>query len=374
MIAELLADKSVDEAVAGALAGFDAELTARGAANVEDDMAKEMIAENRAIIEALGRAWARVRLPQFNEEFEVVQINGFPYIEYESTVMLSPRVQLMVRPDCVARRREDGALMIFNWKTMSYVPLDWTENWDHSTPRLSEVLAVEHELSEEVESVVMEGMYIGAKRDNAHSTPLVWTWKCTPAAKANWKMNALEAVIYDFLAQTEGDVWYTWQIAELLSLDEEEVRANCRLPYAKLNRPEVTILAHEYRSAWEKVAAWELPGGVAHWIGALPPEVLTAQFIRTVPLMRDSERMASWRRQAVSKMTMTAASDAICRQSGNDPAVLDEHFAQNNEHCHRYSNSPCQFVPFCFKSSVAEQPFENGYVWRWPHHSTEEQV
>src|SRR3990167_7265499 len=101
-LAALLDTSTVDEAVAWALKRFDAEASIRG---LDGDAP-----EARALIEALIRAWHRVRLPRWLEEFEVVSV------EQEEQVALAEDVTLLARSDAVMRRKSDHLLFIISFR------------------------------------------------------------------------------------------------------------------------------------------------------------------------------------------------------------------------------------------------------------------
>jgi hypothetical protein len=320
-LAALVTSGDIEAAVAAALDAYQREVSERGFASIEDAMLAYKLAEQRGLCEALVRGWHRVRYPVWTEEYELVMLPQTAYVEIEDTVALAPGIELMVRADCVARRRFDGAIHIFNWKTDAYwaTRRDLQDYWDHSVARLSEMLSVEARLGEPVEAVVMELLYKGREYKGENTSPLV----------------------RGFANSDTGEVSYEYQRG----------------------------------AKWRAVKAWEQPGGVKSWIDKMPLEVLQAQFTQTMPLMRDSGRIESLKRQWISEeqhwLRLGAVLSYAHHQSDNE---LDRLAPQNFHHCHRFADYPCPYVRCCFGNGPEEHIANGFYVPRSAHHPQEFEV
>ncbi len=362
VMAKVASGFGVEDALAEALAAHGEAIAERGLDIDGNADVIMVVTEQRAIIEGLARAWVRARKPLFDAEYEVVLLPDVepqggppnqqgPYIEREDIATLAPGVELMVRADLVVRRRLDGALGIIDFKSFGYVPSDWEAVWDHSTPRLSQVLGVEARMGEKVEFVCVEGMYKGykiskGKEKGLLQSPLICGYMNDDKDKFEWDSELASGC------------------------------ANCGHRAHKGKGCTEQFCQCRNHSYWNKFRVWN-EMGVAEWVEkCLPEAACAAQFVTTTPLVRDQGRLDSWVRQAVSIETGVARDRDTVNQfkfgSGEWVAALDQCFPQHFGHCHAFNGSPCPFVKVCFESMPDQEPLETGsYVARRPHHSTE---
>src|SRR4030095_10745478 len=102
-------------AVSTALVDYDKRVQARG---LEDDVQDQSLAEvnyvyreQKALVEALIRAFALRGLPRLLSEYEVVEV------EQEEKWEITPAFTFMGRPDGLLRSREDGEYYALSFKT-----------------------------------------------------------------------------------------------------------------------------------------------------------------------------------------------------------------------------------------------------------------
>lgn len=193
--------------------------------------------EYSALVEALVRGWHRVRWDAFTEEFEVLQV------EKEVPALLSPGLTLDARADAVVKRRLDGSIFVWNWKTTGN-KTDWTEQWEDDIQMWTEALAVEDDLGLPVAGVIVEGLFKGSTRGGMSTSPLLMGY-----------------------TRMAGD-------------------------------------RQVYRSGWEK--GWtKFPafreGGLRWWISFLPIDVVEEQFVRSQPILKNNEVVRGWISEVVQR-------------------------------------------------------------------------
>jgi hypothetical protein len=77
-----------------------------------------------------------------------------------------------IRCDLLARRRSDGGLFYFEWKTTTTGGDEWAKQWEHNTQLLLNTLAIEEVLGERCEGVIIEGLVKGRRKiDDSISSP-----------------------------------------------------------------------------------------------------------------------------------------------------------------------------------------------------------
>jgi hypothetical protein len=194
--------------------------------------------EHEALVHALVRGWHRARYEAFIDEFEVLQI------EKEVRALLAPGLVLAARADAVVKRRLDGLVFVWNWKTTGN-KTDWTEQWEDDIQMWTEALAIEDDLNVPVAGVIVEGLFKGATRGGQSTSPLLMGYK-----------------------RLVGD---------------REV----------------------YRSGWEKgwtkFPAWREQGGLGWWIPFLPLDVVEEQFVRSQPILKNNDVVRGWIEEVVQR-------------------------------------------------------------------------
>lgn len=163
---ELLLGSGVEKAVEAVLAEWD--LREKGF-NVENNpVLQTQIEEGRAISEMFVRGWAKYRLPQLLEEYELLSV------EEERVTPLSDVVLLYSRADFVMRQKESGKIHVFNNKTSQ----DWDlSDWLFDIQMWTEALAEEWHLKEEVAGCVVEGFVKGRRSDGFLSSRLIYAYR-----------------------------------------------------------------------------------------------------------------------------------------------------------------------------------------------------
>jgi len=326
----LLATGNASEAAQKSRSSYLAEVEERGLAIEEAGDEQAVIEEQSALVEALVLAWARVRWPKWQAEYEVVEI------EAEDRVLLSDDVTLAVRADAVVRRKYDHRLFVVNFKTVGTADERWMRTWEVDMQLMTELLAAERRHGHEFGGVIIEGLVKGRRmpvKDSVgtvigyrDSSPLIWGYKC----EADPPLRQLE---------------YAWE-------------------YTK-------------RKGWGRFAVWRehfpmsplgASSAVDYWVNWLPEEVVEDQFITVPPIMRSAERIEAKVKQIVAITRQVELANATI--AADQGFGLDEHYAQNERSCHYPSK--CAMWDACWTHNVAEDMQGSGlYLPRKDHHAIE---
>lgn len=343
---KLLAGASPLDAARHASAAYRAEVTTRGLAVEVGSNEGEVVEEQAAHVEALVLGWARVRLPIWLADYEVVET------EKEDRVALSDDVTLAVRADAIVRRKADNRMFIVNFKTVATADERWLRAWEVDMQLMTELLAAERRFGVEFGGVIIEGLVKGRRmpqKDSVgtvigynDSTPLLYGYKIDPNPPLNPGEYAWE--------YTRRKGWYkfkTWK---------EDFQHTTLMP--------TTMTALNY------------------WINWLPEEVVMDQFVVVPPIYRDRERIESCVRQIVAIEHNIANGMFACAPEGikvhpdgievvtkgGYEQRLDQHFPQNTHSC-TYP-SKCPMMEMCWERGVDQDPAGSGlYQARKDHHA-----
>ena len=227
--------------------------------HADDERTEFLVSEQRALIEALGRAWHTICYQQFVDTYEVLAI------EREETVELAPGLMWMSRPDLLVRRKVDGALFIVNMKTTKRADERWVGQWPIDQQTLSEVVAVEARIGEKLSGVIILGIIKGDQLEYPkgsgqwyHNNPLIWAWH-NESGKAHplgcWSAR------YEF-QDSDGSL-------------------------------------RRLGKGWVKREIWlHYDGGVAAWIEKLAsadPAILHECVVQLPPIMRSDRQVEAWK-------------------------------------------------------------------------------
>lgn len=349
----LLLGKPIDEAVKLACAGYLKEIESRGLETEVLEQMEDVITEQNALIEALIRAWNRIRLPYYQENFDIMEDD----IEREQSIMLiepdslgvMPGVELLTRCDALLRRKLDGKLFIANWKTVGSADFRWYQGWEVDMQILTETLAIETRLGERLGGVIVEGLIKGARYKVKNKegevigyrqgSPLIYGYK-HPGNPP------IDPPAYDF-NYTKRKGWSRFKVWE-----EDEF-------------------------GWSHETAPDAPGlhrtPIAGWVDWLPEELLEDQFAIVPPLLRDAAAIESKVRQIVAIERQIYLGKKTYEQAESEEdklIVLDTMFPQNEHNC--IWPSKCPVFDICWTGGVREDPIGSGlFRARVPHHPQE---
>lgn len=296
----------------------------------EEKFIERTIEEQAALLEAFGWAYNRVRLPRLLDEYEIVSV------EQEEFALLSGDVGLQARIDMVLRRRVDGKVFVYNLKTSGAIgDKRWRDQWEVDQQLMTETLAVERRLGEEVSGVIVDGFDKGQRVN-------VW-WDDLKEVRA----------------EREGaEKWQAQRSRLIYGYKCEDIPG----------RPTMYDYEGTTRKGWGKFAVWESERSVEDWVNWLPVEVVEAQFVTLPPIQRSQAHMEAKVRQMVARETSIREFRGYIEANPdvNRQHLLDNFFPQNEHSC-TYPTR-CPMYRLCWEPGCANDPAAAGYQPRTPNH------
>lgn len=270
------------------------------------------IEEGGVLSEALVRGWHRNSYPSFVEEFEVLMV------EREVKALLAPNITLNARADGVLRRREDGANFVLNWKTSGSIR-DWNQQWEDEIQAWTEALAMEDALGAPVQGVIFEGLFKGTFREGRNHSPLIYGWK---------------------LPTKEGRFLYS----------AEYKRYTKETPWVKF-------------PVWTESFPFD-GDSLVGWLNWLPADVLSENFVRSTPILKNNLVVEKWIRQVVRRET-----DMERMLQPDVPEQDREDFFV--QHFSKWNCKGCVFTRVCKLQTTIEGMVETGELKeRVDHHAS----
>lgn len=315
VLAKILKGVSVNAALDEEMEKYRREVESRGVRFEDPDVAF-LLKEQETMLRGTVYAWMEVRLPLILREYEIVTV------EKEMKWEMGGGVIDQIRCDLLARRREDGGLFYFEWKTTTTGGSDWAKQWEHNTQLLLNTLAIEEILGERCEGVIVEGLVKGRRKvDDSITSP--------------------------FLGRKiqQSPLCYGWK------------------------NPTTSAYRSKYTSAagWFKVATWdEMP--VNRWVSEVMDTEEKRKLFAPVPAITPNRKQLTRARKQVIAVEQERAEKLKFVRGGGD---VDLAFPMNDEHCFRYWGHPCEFEQLCFTEEIAADPLGSGYQLKESHHKEE---
>ena len=232
--------------------------------------------------------------------------------EDEIIVELGSGVYDALRCDWLKRRRSDGGLFYHEFKSARDPNGRWQRQWDTSLQVLLNIGALERALHERIEGVFVEALKKGERK---------------------WDDEKMRPVLQSPLVYT----------------------------YTKDSK-----ISWKYRAGWAKTPTSEVYESPLAMIQAADPDDLESLFELVGPLRPIPEHVE----RAVQGVVRQEWS--VQARLGGHPSdsdfPLDSLFPVHEDTCQRYPN-PCPFMPICFGG--LQDPLDNGFMPRVPHHLTE---
>jgi hypothetical protein len=343
--------------------------------------------EQKALVEALIRAWCIAELPQVEARYKVLAVER----EIEP-IELAPGVLFQSRVDAEFQEKETGDYHNYSLKTCS----QWNERMENSYKSdlqgVTEVWAVEED----------------AKRSNALVQEAVEKLNLLSAAGRLPDKN-LQA-IREYLSKRKVDrqisgirfcflVKGTRKKPDYFSNDPDAlmITYNPLIRGYKRITPSSVEYAHSWfypnpenksgKSAlgrgWEPFNVWE-EMGVKEWFEMIPsiqPEcgdIIKQQVVTPVEYFRNEreieEAMGEIREQEGQVLDGVSSYKASLNEGMGISTdwVLQHYFPHNRKHCDFHFGGSCEYKELCWSPEVTADPLRSGlYQIREPHHEAE---
>lgn len=237
-------------------------------------------------------------------------------IEQEMEYTLAPGYTFMTKPDLIVENRE-GELVYLEYKSTSSKKDKWIASWDTAVQLHSSIMATEQTLGVRPSYVQIVGLYKGYESYGKQSSPFCYAYK-------------------------------------------------------KLGNPPFTQdqVEYQYKAGYRRYPTWELKGGLKAWVDAMPENVLADQFPLTAPIFVDEDQVKAFFAQRFIREREIA--EAV------DPSNVDEYdyinkvFPQSFDQCEPSFGWACPYRKLCF--GHVDNPLEDGFEYRTPHHQQELEV
>lgn len=287
----------------------------------------DAVCEQKDLVLALALAWLRVRRDHWQAEYKVVAV------EPEITTTLYEtehyKVCLQSRPDVIAERLCDGALVQWELKSPKMVTTGWVNAWEHNLQLVGQQLAV-----------------MQWAKDNGYNTAQVGG-------------ACVEALLK---GRRERDK------------DTGTYRQQTSLIYAYVKRGDGLIVPDQLSATWKRDWRKELVSKyqpLEQWLWSLPIEDVANKIVVIPPIQPSAYDI----QQAAEQWGLAAIANheqaLLINQTGDSDSrasLLNQFFAQNTEHCWHFGK--CQFYSLCWSPAAAAAPLSSGFRLREPNHPT----
>ena len=239
--------------------------------------------------------------------------------EVECTIVLSPDVTYMARPDAVVRRLSDMTYWYIQDKTSSLSPDSFGQGWDKLPELHATARAIEQTLGFSISGAYVQGWYKGYQKNGTLYSPLAYCW-------------------------------------------------------AKPGQPGVgkPQYSFEYRAGWGRIPINSLD--VPAWVKSLPEPLIQQQFPVTAPIMIRQDLTDRYLAQILRReLDLKLWRDDCSLTEDGRRLKMAQHFNQ----CDEWSKyrRPCQFRDCCWAPTVQRDPIGSGlFVRRVSHHQPEREA
>jgi hypothetical protein len=363
--------------IADAVAAYISRCEARGFRGILDnDQTRETIAEQGVLIEGLGWALRLKFLPWLHEKFRIVRVEeerlhfldctcGAPPLDAAEHIRRSCAGKaLQIRTDLLAQRRGGQSLAYFECKTTGWESDAWAEQWETDYQLALGTLDLPELLGAEVTELYIVGLNKG-RRQRERNEP-------------DGPRRQLSALCYGYcrpgnppLASDDWLPGYEW-----IDANGEVKRAS---------------RTHKRRGVWTlpdsdwptyRAYAQTNPNMTAaeFWTRNLPPSVLDKVCFILGPMNRQDTQLQivrrgmqgeedRWQQLMWDLYEVTAAGHAWSSDTFQN--LLDK-LVPCSWACRPFGKDhQCEFVPVCHRHVGWDDPLNNGFQPRLPHHDPE---
>lgn len=327
--------------------------------------------EQRAFVEAAIRAWYHVQYPRLMEEYEVIYKPHMsthlpkdkliePEIEWTLTSSKETEnpIIFMSRPDSILRSKSTGGIIVDSFKTTSYNSIvvyneegEQVDKNKYDDQGISELIAVERLLGEEVESIKMEFFVKGVRKKSAYNNNgVIEKRKLQQSFLVHpWKKDG-------GIGGVEYATKFEWT---------DEYGGKKRLG-----------------KGWNRVDIWK-EMSIKEWVDLLLQDnygdmeglfITPMNYYRSLEDIEDWIDSVSYQEQRVAKHLeyLKAIEPSLCgpRESKAGKGYkrdLNRYFSKDRTQCYQWGGW-CSFVGICWEG---EKATSNLYESRIPHHEKE---
>ena len=277
-------------------------------------------AEQAALVEGLLRGFHRHAWPRLLQQgWRIIAV------EQEMIYRISKHMHFMSKPDLILEDPE-GSWWYVEHKSTSSKKSQWVDSWATAVQLHSGIKAVEETLGHPVTGVIVSGLYKGYESYGRQNSPFCYA-------------------------------------------------------YVRSGNPPFTAdqVQYEYKAGFKRQPTWELPGGVRAWVEAMPEAILADQFPQAPPIFVKDELVEAFFRQVKqreeiihSAVLSIQTAEKVGGKEEHIQAWLDSDFPQKFDQCQPAWGRGCQFRRICH--SRVDNPLEQGYTVREPHHEAERRM
>lgn len=347
--------------------------------------------EQKCLIEQLIRVWHLREFPRLTNRFDIVEVETEKIVPMD-IVVGGKYLYYQSRADAILQDKENGDYLVYSLKSVKGFSGRMEKSYKHDEQGLSEIWATEEILRRVKEGiqVTLDGLesripFMPIREQKA-------TRKYIEFIKAGRVPDKIMGVSFCFLVKGKRDeVKKAGKGTGIYRTASPLIR-----PYRKFS-PSGVQYAHSYYfpsdknesgwsrlgKGWEAFNLWEQDEiGLEEWIGILDrqeiqPEcgdVLSQQVVTPLEYWRKEEELEEWiigvKEQERGIYQKLEGPDHA--EEDVDRLILAKDFPMERRSCHWPTD--CEYLPYCYDSTVRESPFENPeceFTWRTPHHEPE---
>ena len=184
--------------------------------------------------------WEKFRGPYWKRHFDVISA------EQAWQWHLSPRIVQPLRLDKILRRKDDGVLGIFDYKTMGSVDPNWIQRMELSDQTHLYVQALKEHSGEHSLGICYDGVVIGKWSKGWHRSPFVMGYMKNGQVVGKYSTGATAFDLCDY----SDDAWWAW--TEKAGIDVQEL-----YPTTEFLNPPPAMLLHTKTATARKEEEWD---------------------------------------------------------------------------------------------------------------------
>lgn len=289
-------------------------IASRAAATVMTALAEReplYMLEQGALVEGLLRGFYRYQWPKLMALYpKILAVEQEMSYEYGSLLF-------MVKPDLVVADTKGGVVYVEHKSTSSKKD-EWVNSWNTAVQLHSTTRAIEHALGEEIDHIVIQGLYKGYYNFGKQNSPMCY--------------------------------------------------ANKRPGNPPFSKDEVS---YDWRAGFKKSPAWELEGGIKGWVDKMPAHILADQFLMTPPIFVNDDLVENFFAQRLAREQEIQLALQMMDGADDDTRthILNTAFSQRFDQCSPAYGKGCPYKRICH--GAVPRPLESGFIYRTPHHAHE---